>query len=433
MTFNTLQDAIQEETRLLQEETRLLRDKIHDRLFAKGKPLAFFYPLFEAADSFFCTPTTTTSGSCHIRDCNDYKRMMITVIFALVPCFVAGLFNLGYQANLATSETGILQTDWHGSLLSWINAIVPQLGVFDKSSYPGCFVFGLVYWFPIYVVTMAVGLFWELIFASVYKHDVNEGFFVTGFIFPLILPPTVPLWQVAVSISFGVVVGKEIFGGTGRNFLNPALVARAFLFFSYSHTLTGDQVWRVAVDGLSKATPLACASKGGLEAIQSSGYTALQSFLGVIPGSIGETSTLACLIGMTFLLVVGVISWRVVLFMFIGGTGAAWAFTFCSPETIAAYPALGLGPMWHFILGGFAFGMVFMATDPVTAAATHVGQIIYGLIVGALVVVVRAFNPAYPEGVMLVVLFGNCFAPALDHFVVAANIRRRQKRLEATK
>ncbi len=426
MTFHTIQDA-------LQEETRLLRDRIHDKLFAQGKPLAFFYPLFEAADSFFCTPTTQTSGTCHIRDSYDYKRMMITVVFALVPCLVVGLYNVGYQANVAIAQSGAIPNGWRCSLLSLLNDVAPQLGIFEKSSLLGCFIFGAAYWFPIYFVTMVVGLFWELVFASVYKHDVNEGFFVTGFIFPLILPPTVPLWQVALSISFGVVIGKEIFGGTGRNFLNPALVARAFLFFSYSHSVTGDQVWRVAIDGVSKATPLACASKGGLEAVQSSGYTALNSFLGVIPGAIGETSTLACLIGMTFLLVVGVISWRIVLWTFLGGLGAAWAFTFCSSETIAAYPTLGLGPIWHFILGGFAFGAVFMATDPVTAAATHRGQRIYGFVVGALIVVVRAFNPAYPEGVMLVILFGNCFAPALDHFVVAANIRRRMKRLEATK
>ena len=223
-------------------------------------------------------------------------------------------------------------------------------------------------------------------------------------------------------------IGKEIFGGTGRNFLNPALVARAFLFFAYAGQISGDKVW-TAVDGVSKATPLSYAS-AGVEALESAGYTLRDCFFGFIPGAVGETSTLACLIGMVFLLIVGIASWRVMASMFVGGMGLAALLTLSGPDAVATHPALALGPYWHFVMGGFAFGMVFMATDPVTSAATKVGQYVYGLLVGALIIVVRVFNPAYPEGTMLVILFGNCVAPLIDYCVVRANIRRRIKRLE---
>lgn len=398
---------------------------VGEKYFMPGKPLAKLYPLYDAADTFFFTPDAKTSGTTHVRDCVDFKRMMIFVVYALIPCMLMGLYNVGFQANrLIEAGSASAPLDWHGKILNALSGAIP---VYDSNSIIGCFVYGLVYWLPVYVVTMIVGLFWEILFAGIYKEEVNEGFFVTGFLFPLICPATIPLWQVALAISFGVVIGKEIFGGTGRNFLNPALVARAFLFFAYAGQISGDKVW-TAVDGVSKATPLSYAS-GGVEALESAGYTLRDCFFGFIPGAVGETSTLACLIGMVFLLIVGIASWRVMASMFVGGMGLAALLTLCGPDSVATHPALALGPYWHFVMGGFAFGMVFMATDPVTSAATKTGQYIYGLLVGALIIVVRVFNPAYPEGTMLVILFGNCVAPLIDYCVVRANIRRRIKRL----
>lgn len=401
-------------------------DATEKRFFAPGKPFAFLYPLYDAADTFFFTPNAKTSGTCAVRDCVDFKRMMITVVLALLPCALMGMYNVGFQANslLKTGAAGV-PTDWHAAILNGIANVYPA--IFEPTSVIGCFLYGLVYFLPIYIVTMIVGLGWEILFAAINKHEVNEGFFVTGFLFPLIVPATIPLWQVALAISFGVVIGKEIFGGTGRNFMNPALVARAFLFFAYAGQISGDKVW-TAVDGVSKATPLSFATQG-VDAL-SAQYSMSSAFFGTIPGSLGETSTLACLIGAAILLLTGVASWRIMASMFVGGMGLAAIFANC-PSIAEAYPAATLGPQWHFVLGGFAFGMVFMATDPVTAAATKVGQYIYGFLMGALVIVVRAMNPAYPEGVMLVILFGNCVAPLIDYMVVNANIRRRVKRLEA--
>ena len=402
-------------------------DAVEKRFFAEGKPLARLYPLYDAADTFFFTPNAKTSGTCAVRDCVDFKRMMITVVLALLPCALTGMYNVGFQANslLKTGAAGV-PIDWHGAILNGIANVYPA--IFEPTSVIGCFLYGLVYFLPIYIVTMIVGLGWEILFAAINKHEVNEGFFVTGFLFPLIVPATIPLWQVALAISFGVVIGKEIFGGTGRNFMNPALVARAFLFFAYAGQISGDKVW-TAVDGVSKATPLSYASQG-VDALTNAGYTQASAFFGTIPGSFGETSTLACLIGAAILILTGVASWRIMASMFVGGMGLAAIFASC-PSIAEAFPAATLGPCWHFVLGGFAFGMVFMATDPVTAAATKVGQYIYGFLMGALVIVVRAMNPAYPEGVMLVILFGNCVAPLIDYMVVNANIRRRVKRLEA--
>ena len=401
-------------------------DATEKRFFAPGKPFAFLYPLYDAADTFFFTPNAKTSGTCAVRDCVDFKRMMITVVLALLPCALMGMYNVGLQANRLIEAGATAPTDWHGSILNWIGGFYPA--IFNASSVVGCFLYGLVYFLPIYVVTMVVGLGWEILFAAINKHEVNEGFFVTGFLFPLIVPATIPLWQVVLAISFGVVIGKEIFGGTGRNFMNPALVARAFLFFAYAGQISGDQVW-TAVDGVSKATPLSFAGQG-VQAVTDAGYSLSSAFFGTIPGSLGETSTLACLIGAAILILAGVASWRIMASMFVGGMGLAAIFAAC-PTITEAFPAATLGPQWHFVLGGFAFGMFFMATDPVTAAATKAGQYVYGFLMGALVIVVRAMNPAYPEGVMLVILFGNCVAPLIDYMVVNANIRRRVKRLEA--
>ncbi|MDO5580632.1 MAG: NADH:ubiquinone reductase (Na(+)-transporting) subunit B [Planctomycetia bacterium] len=408
-------------------------DKLEEKLFAEGKPLSFFFPFFEAANTFFFTPNKTTTGKCHVRDCNDFKRMMIAVVYALIPCALMGMYNVGLQANRLMAANGIDKvSDWHGIILNFINQYLPWVNIYGDSVWNilGCFVHGAVYFLPLYIVAFCVGLGWEILFAMIKKHDINEGFFVTGLIFPLTLPPNTPLWQVAIAITFGVIVGKEIFGGTGRNFLNPALVARAFLFFAYAGQISGDKVW-TTVDGVSKATPLALATNpdmahGGLHGLAEGGYTMFDSFVGLIPGSFGETSTIACLIGAVFLLWIGVASWRVVFSMAAGGFAFSTFLMIVGSDTNAAY---ALGPFWHFVLGGFAFGMVFMATDPVTAALTKTGQYIYGFLIGALIIVVRVLNPAYPEGTMLVILFGNCFAPLIDWFVVQANIKRRMKRI----
>jgi len=281
------------------------------------------------------------------------------------------------------------------------------------------------------IVIYAVGGFWEVVFAVARRHEINEGFLVTGFLFTLILPPTMPLWQAAVAISFGVVIGKEIFGGVGYNILNPALTARVFAFFAYPAQMSGNSVW-VALDGYTKATPLAVAAEtargsSAVAALEQAGYNFQDAFLGFIPGSIGETSTLACLLGLTFLLITGMASWRIVAGCAVGLiTTAALFFGAQGPQYLGSF---SLPPSWHLVLGGFAFGAIFMATDPVTASATNIGRWIYGICIGVLVVLIRVVNPAYPEGVMLAILFMNIFAPLIDHVVVEAHVRGRRKRL----
>ncbi len=416
-----------------------LMDSVGKTFFEKGKVFHIFYPLFEAADTFFFTPNKKAEGKCHVRDCNDFKRMMMTVIYALIPCVLMGMYNVGLQANRAMEFAGMTTAtgDWHAVILNFINGYCPILNIFGPSVWNilGCLIHGAVYFLPLYIVTMIVGIGWETVFAKINHHEINEGFFVTGIVFPLTCPPNIPLWQVVVAISFGTVIGKEIFGGTGRNFLNPALVARAFLFFAYAGSISGEKVWTtVYVDGFTKATPLALATNttpgvGGTVGLSQGGYNMLDCFIGTIPGSFGETSTIACLIGALFLVVVGVASWRIMLSMLVGGMGLATLLYFVGDANNAAF---GLGPFWHFVIGGFAFGMVFMATDPVSAAVTRTGQYIYGLLIGVLIIVIRVLNPAYPEGTMLAILFGNCCAPLIDWFVVQKNIKRRLRRL-ATK
>jgi Na+-transporting NADH:ubiquinone oxidoreductase subunit B len=268
-----------------------------------------------------------------------------------------------------------------------------------------------------------VGGFWEAIFASVRGHEVNEGFLVTGILFPLTLPPTIPLWQVAVGISFGVVIGKEIFGGTGKNFLNPALTARAFLYFAYPAQISGDKVW-VAIDGYSKATPLGMVPADGIAALTGS-MTKMQAFLGTIPGSMGETSVLACLIGAAVLIGSGIGSWRIMLSMTIATVGLGALLHMVDSTTNSMF---AMDPMWHLLLGGYAFGCVFMATDPVSASFTNLGKWLYGGLIGVMTILIRVVNPAFPEGVMLAILFGNVFAPVFDYLVVQANVRRRALR-----
>ena len=339
---------------------------------------------------------------------------MVTVIFALIPCTLVGIFNIGYQRLLA--ECGVSGADVcaMGVSFTFVQAVVQ----------------GLIRFLPILIVTYAVGLGWEFLFAVIRRHEVSEGFLVSGFLVALIVPPSIPLWQLAVATTFGVIIGKEIFGGTGMNIFNPALVIRAFLFFAYPVQISGDLVW-VAVDGHTAATPLAVIAEGALETgdvlaeLTAAGFTWWNMFVGSIPGSIGETSALAILLGGVLLAAAGVGSWRVMLSMLLGGIAMALLLNLVapSPASFAALP-----PHYHLVMGGFAFGLVYMATDPVSAAATNTGKWIYGAIVGALSILVRTINPAYPEGVMLAILFMNMFAPLIDHYVVKANMRRRLAR-----
>lgn len=376
---------------------------IEKKFFAKGKPLEKLYPLFDAGDTFLLTPGKTTKGAPHVRDAADLKRVMIFVVIALIPCICMGIYNTGYQMLLAQGEEITLM---------------------------GAVIAGLIKVLPIIIVTYAAGGFWEVLFAIIRKHEVNEGFLVTGILYALILPPTIPLWQVAVGISFGVVIGKEIFGGTGFNVLNPALTARAFVFFAYPVQLSGDKVW-VAVDGFTQATPLgvlASAPRGAsaVNVLQEAGFTFSNMFMGFIPGSIGETSALACLLGLAFLLITGVASWRVIAGCAIGMAAMGGLFNLLQgPEKLAFF---SLPIHWQMVMGGFAFGAIFMATDPVSSAATNPGRWIYGILIGILVVLIRIVNPAYPEGVMLAILFMNVFAPTIDHFVVEGNIKKRLAR-----
>lgn len=389
----------------------------NEKRFTEGslKPL---YPLYEAVDAFLFTPSSVNPGPTHVRDGIDLKRLMSVVIVALVPCIWMAFWNTGYQANLAMAQTGVAAAP------GWRGAVIATLGCgYDPGSLWANLVHGGLYFLPVYLVCMLVGTLWEVLFAAVRKHEVNEGLLVTGMLFPLTLPPTIPLWQVALGISFGVVIGKEVFGGTGKNFLNPALTARVFLYFAYPVQISGDAVW-VAVDGYTRATPMALAKTGGLEALgQSVSWT--QAFLGTIPGSMGETSTLACLIGAAVLLLTGVGSWRIMLSMVLGTVAFAELLHAVGSDT---NPMFQISGAWHLVLGGFAFGAVFMATDPVSAAMTETGKWIYGLLIAFMTVLIRVINPAFPEGVMLAILFGNVFGPVIDHFVLQANIRRRLAR-----
>ncbi len=393
-------------------------DRLHP-LFAKGGRFERFYALYEMVDTFLYSPPDVTRTSPHVRDGIDLKRVMIYVVIATLPCILMACWNTGYQANTALQVLGMDEAaGWRGQVLN-------TLGIgYDPSSVWDNFWHGFWYFLPIYFVTFLVGGLWEVLFAAVRNHEINEGFFVTSMLFTLTLPPTVPLWQVALGISFGVVIGKEVFGGTGKNFLNPALTGRAFLFFAYPASMSGDAVW-TAVDGFSGATPLGLAAIGGLEAITEAGFGWGQSFIGSLPGSLGETSTLACLLGAAFLIYTKVASWRIMAGCVIGLVVTTLLLGWVGSST---NPVFGVPWYWHLVLGGFAFGTVFMATDPVSAAMTDAGRWIFGILIGFMTALIRVVNPAFPEGVMLAILFANLFAPLIDYFVVQANVRRRRKR-----
>ena len=370
--------------------------------FVDGGKFAWLQSTFEAFETFAFTPNTVTKRGSHVRDAVDMKRAMITVVIALLPALLFGMWNTGYQTSLTAEWWPYEQ----GSAASWWY----------------CLWFGFLRMLPLIVVSYVVGLGIEFMFAQIRHHEVNEGYLVTGLIIPMIVPVTTPLWQLALAVAFAVVLGKEVFGGSGMNFLNPALVARAFLFFSYPTHMSGDSVWIAAdlwgSDAIAGATPL-----GELAAGTMPTASALDMLIGTIPGSTCETSVIAILLGAVVLLVSGIASWRTMLAVMLGGGAMGLLFNLIGANTYMQLPFY-----YHYLIGGFMFGAVFMATDPVTSAQTNTGKWIYGLLIGLFAVLLRVVNPAYPEGMMLSILLMNSFAPLIDHCVVASNIRRRAKR-----
>ncbi|OHU89114.1 MULTISPECIES: NADH:ubiquinone reductase (Na(+)-transporting) subunit B [Pseudoalteromonas] len=386
--------------------------------FEPGGKHEKWYALYEAVATIFYTPGYVNKGATHVRDNIDLKRIMILVWMATFPAMFFGMFNIGHQAAIALGNGFELANTWQVAIFQALGGeLTAQSGWGAKMFYGACF------YLPIYATVFAVGGFWEVLFASIRKHEVNEGFFVTSVLFSLILPATIPLWQAALGITFGVVVAKEVFGGTGRNFLNPALAGRAFLFFAYPANISGDTVW-TAVDSFSGATYLGQAAQGALDF--NNMVLWWDAFYGFIQGSMGETSTLALMIGGFFLMYVRIASWRIVLGVFLGMVAMASLFNALGSDTNAAF---AMPWYWHLVLGGFAFGMFFMATDPVSASFTDKGKFAYGALIGVMVVLIRVVNPAYPEGMMLAILFANLFAPLFDHFVVQSNVKRRLARV----
>ncbi len=390
-----------------------------DRLkphFEKGGRFAALHSTFDAFESFLFVPNTVTGRrGAHIRDAYDTKRLMIIVVVALMPALLFGMYNTGLQHFRAFGVADAMTYDWHGI---WT-----------------CFWYGFLRVLPVIVVSYVVGLGVEFISAQLRGHEVNEGFLVTGMLIPLIMPPNVPLWIVAVATAFAVIIGKEVFGGTGMNIFNPALVARAFIFFSYTTFMSGDKAYVAGlmghepVDGFSGATPLTSIadSMSTSGTLDFNGTGIWDWIIGTYPGVTGETSIIAIMLGAALLLFTGVASWRIMFSVFAGGLGMGLLFNAIGGSAYMEMPAY-----WHLLLGGFAFGAVFMATDPVTAAQTNTGKYIYGLLIGALAVLIRVVNPGYPEGIMLAILFMNAMAPLIDHYVVAANIRRRNRRAHKT-
>ena len=398
---------------------RSFLDKIEHN-FEKGGKHEKWYALYEAIDTFFYRPGSVTKTTAHVRDGLDLKRMMITVWLCTFPVIFYGMYNIGFQANSIYAGN----PDLLAAQDNWRLALIAMFAGFDPASLWDNLIHGAAYFLPVYAVTFLVGGFWEVVFASIRKHEVNEGFFVTSILFALIVPPSIPLWQVALGISFGVVIGKEVFGGTGKNFLNPALTGRAFLFFAYPAQMSGDAVW-TAVDGFAGATALSMAASGGVEQIVASGLTWLDAFYGNMQGSMGEVSTLAIFIGGAVLLLTKIANWRIVAGVMLGMVATSLLFNMIGSDT---NPMFAMPWYWHMVVGGFAFGMIFMATDPVSASMTNTGKWFFGALIGLMVILIRVVNPAFPEGMMLAILFANLFAPLIDHFVVQANIKRRLAR-----
>ncbi len=408
--------------------------KKYSLLFTKGGLLSYFYPLFEGTFTFLYSSGRVTSGKTHVRDFTDMKRIMIIVWFAVFPAMFWGWYNVGNgtvqaiasmanASDIVNASYCLFSEDYHYALLQLLGgSLGTDAGLYSKM------LLGAIYFLPIYIVVFAVGAFWEVLFCVVHRHEINEGFFVTSIVFALIVPPTLPLWQAALGISFGVLIGKEMFGGTGRNFMNPALVGRAFLFFAYPAYISGTNCW-IPVDGYSGATPLAQWSEGGLEALKDASGNAItwmDAFLGNIPGCMGEGSTLMILVGAFIILVTGIASWRIMLAVVIGAAVTSYGLNAIGSETNIMF---SMPFEWHLVLGGFAFGTVFMATDPVSSAFTNGGKWAFGLLIGFMVVLIRVVNPAYPEGMMLAILFANCWAPLFDYLATQRNIKRRLARV----
>ena len=394
---------------------RKFLDKLEPN-FKKGGKWEGWYALYEAIDTGLFKPSDVTKNSSHVRDNIDLKRVMITVWLCTFPTMFFGMWNIGFQANNIMADMGMASQEGLRGLF------IGLLAGYDANSIWDNMIHGAAYFIPIYATTFIVGGFWEVLFASVRGHEVNEGFFVTSVLFALCCPPDLPLWMVAVGITFGIVIGKEIFGGTGKNFLNPALTGRAFLYFAYPAYMSGDMVW-TAVDGYTGATMLSIAAADGVAALSQTA-TWMDSFIGTIHGSIGETSTLAILMGAVVLVSMKIASWRIIGGVLVGS--ALVSLLFNSIES--TNPMFALPFYWHWVIGGFAFGAIFMATDPVSASMTNTCKYIYGLLIGVMVILIRVVNPAFPEGMMLAILFANLFAPLIDHYVVESNIKRRLAR-----
>ena len=386
--------------------------------FEKGGKLEKLYPAYDAFETFLFVPDHTTQKGTHIKDAIDLKRTMAFVVLAMLPCILFGMWNLGFQYHLG------------------LNSLLPVDQQISYSFFENL-IFGFWKFMPLLIVSYAVGLSVEFAFAVSRGHSVNEGYLVSGMLIPLIMPVDVPLWMLAISVIFAVVIGKEVFGGTGMNILNPALTARAFLFFAYPKWMSGDKVWVAGAEELSSSGVDAYSGETilGLLATNTSSWgsesflwSASQALYGYIPGSVGETSFIAILIGAALLIYSGIGSWRIILFTFLGGYLTALLFNLWGVNALMSTPA-----HIHLIIGGFAFGAVFMATDPVTATQTNKGKIIYGLLVGFFAIVIRVFNPAYPEGMMLAILFMNVFAPLIDHYIIEANVKKRLGRLKVSK
>ena len=397
--------------------------------FTPGGRYQKWYPLYEAFATLMFTPGTVTRSAAHVRDGVDLKRIMIMVWLAVFPALFWGLYNVGNQTVMALGhqDAAALSALIDGNWRYWLTDLLggslgADAGLYSKMLLGAC------YFLPIYLVVFMVGGIWEVLFCIVRKHEVNEGFFVTSILFAMIVPPTLPLWQAALGITFGVVIAKELFGGTGKNFMNPALAGRAFLFFAYPANISGDMVW-TAVDGYSGATALSQWATGGVAGLTNSitgaPLTWMDAFIGNMPGSVGEVSTLALIIGGLVIVFARIASWRIIAGVMIGMVLTSLLFNAIGSET---NPMFAMPWYWHLVLGGFAIGMLFMATDPVSASFTNVGKWWYGALIGVMCVLIRVVNPAYPEGMMLAILFANLFAPIFDYFVVQANIKRRRAR-----
>jgi len=384
--------------------------------FTKGGKWEKLFPIYEMVESFLYTPKAVTTAAPHARSYVDMKRIMTYVVIATIPCILFGLYNTGLQVNTAIGTYGAS---------GWRAALIEFFGIgFNPANPLGNMLHGLLYFLPIYITTLVVGGIFEVIFATVRGHEVNEGCLVTSMLYALIVPVSIPLWQVGLGIAFGVVIGKEVFGGTGKNFLNPALTGRAFLYFAYPAYMSGDTIW-TPVDGFSGATALSVSASAGFDQLAANGVEWMDAFIGTIQGSFGETSTLACMIGLAFLLTTKIANWRLVAGCLAGMIGFSLLLNAIGSDS---NPMFAMPWYWHLVTGGFAFGLVFMVTEPVSASHTNLGRYIYGALIGFMVVMIRVINPAFPEGMMLAILFGNVFAPLIDYFVVQANIKRRAKR-----